>query len=213
MLTFGGMKITLQNISKRYNTQWIFRNVNFEFSAENPCVILGANGSGKSTLLQLISGTISPSGGKIEYSTNGHHIEIENIFRQLSFAAPYLELIEEYTLEEMLKFHVAFKSFFENLSIEKIIEILRLENAKNKPLKNFSSGMKQRVKLGLAILSNTPLLLLDEPCSNLDKSGIEWYQSLIEQYRKNRLVIVCSNQQQHEHAFCTQPLNIENFKN
>ena len=72
--------------------------------------------------------------------------------------------------------------------------------------------MKQRVRLVLAILSNTPLLLLDEPTSNLDKKGIEWYKQLMSEYCSERIVMVCSNHQQHEYEFCKNEIVIEKYK-
>ena len=209
------MNITLSNIGKRFNYEWIFRKVNYEFTSENNYVILGANGSGKSTLLQLITGNIIQSEGGVNYRIKDSQpfiIENENIFSYLSFASPYLDLFEEFTLVESINFQAQFKPFFKDLDTNSIIELTQLEKSKNKQLKFYSSGMKQKVRLALAILSNTPLLLLDEPTSNLDKKAIDWYQNLINNYSQNRLIIVCSNQQEYEYTCCNKQLQIEEFK-
>ena len=208
------MKIVLNNIGKRYNYEWIFRKVNYEFTTNYNYVILGANGSGKSTLLQVITGNLMQSEGEITYRLQDSDIKIENetVFKHLSFAAPYLELFEEFTLIESIEFQAQFKPFYKGLDTEKIIELTQLEKAKHKQLKVYSSGMKQRVRLALAILSHTPLLLLDEPTSNLDKKAIDWYQNLINDYSQNRLIVVCSNQQEHEYPFCNKQLQIEEYK-
>lgn len=207
------MNITLTNVGKRYNYEWIFRKVNYEFTSDNNYVILGANGSGKSTLLQVITGNLMQSEGEITYQMqDSSPIENEAIFKHLSFAAPYLELFEEFTLAESIEFQAKFKPFYNGLDTKKIIELTQLEKAKDKQLKVYSSGMKQRVRLALAILSNTPLLLLDEPTSNLDKKAIDWYQNLINDYSQNRLIFVCSNQQEYEYPFCNKQLNIEEYK-
>lgn len=206
------MQITLTNIGKRYNYEWIFRKVNYEFTSDNNYVILGGNGSGKSTLLQVITGNIMQSEGEVNYTISDSKIENETIFKHLSFAAPYLELFEEFTLAESIEFQAKFKPFYKELDTKKIIELTQLEKAKDKQLKQYSSGMKQRVKLALAILSDTPLLLLDEPTSNLDKKAIDWYQNLINNYSQNRLIFVCSNQQEYEYLFCNKQLFIEEFK-
>lgn len=207
------MRITLNNIGKRYNRDWIFRGVEHTFTNDVACVILGANGSGKSTLLQVISGAYLPSEGKITYEANGAAIEAEEIYRRLSFASPYLELMEELTLEEHIRFHGRFKTFIDNLSVQELIQLAELDASKKKALRYYSSGMKQRVRLLLAVLSDTPILLLDEPCSNLDRNAIQWYRNLVENYRRDRLVIVCSNQQEDEYFFCTQQIEVERFKN
>lgn len=209
------MQIQLSNVGKRYNYEWIFRHINQEFISENNYVILGANGSGKSTLLQIIAASTTTSEGAITYIQNNkeqNSISENTIYTQLSFAAPYLELFEEFTLLETILFHAKFKPFFETLAPTEVINILDFKNAKNKQLKYFSSGMKQRVRLALAILSDTPLLLLDEPTSNLDKIAIDWYQNLITTYSKNRLIIIASNQQEYEYFICNEQLNIEDYK-
>jgi ABC-type multidrug transport system ATPase subunit len=206
------MQIKLNNIGKRYNYEWIFRKINYEFTSDNNYVILGGNGSGKSTLLQVITGNLMQSEGELNYTLSDSKIENEKIFKHLSFAAPYLDLFEEFTLAESIEFQAKFKPFYKELDTKKIIELTQLENAKDKQIKVYSSGMKQRVRLALAILSDTPLLLLDEPTSNLDKKAIDWYQNLINNYSQNRLIFVCSNQQEYEYPFCNKQLFIEEYK-
>jgi ABC-type multidrug transport system ATPase subunit len=215
------MKISLSNIGKRYNYEWIFRKINYEFTSDNNYVLLGSNGSGKSTLLQVIAGNLIPSEGKTEYEVENlvlekkipsSIIEEENIYKYISYAAPYLDLFEEFTLIESIEFQSQFKPFFEGLSAKDIIAITGLEKAKEKQLKYFSSGMKQRVRLALAILCDSPLLLLDEPTSNLDKKAIDWYQRLVNDHSKNRLIIVASNQQEYEYPFCNKMLMVEDYK-
>jgi ABC-type multidrug transport system ATPase subunit len=206
------MQISLKNIGKRYNYEWIFRKVDQEFHVGGNCVILGSNGSGKSTLLQVIAGNLTHSEGEVQFSLHHKSVEEDDRYRLVSIAAPYLELFDEFTLSESIDFQSKFKPFRKSLSTPEIISLLQLENARNKQLKYFSSGMKQRVRLGLAILADTPLLLLDEPSSNLDKKAISWYQELVYAYADSRLIIVASNQLEHEYPFCTKQLNIEEYK-
>lgn len=206
------IQIKLNNIGKRYNFEWIFRKVNYDFTSENNYVILGANGSGKSTLLQVIAGNLTHSEGDFKFQISDSIVETENLFKELSYCAPYLDLFEEFTLTESIAFQEQFKPFQAGLDIKKIIELSELEKSKDKQLKYFSSGMKQRVRLALAVLADTPLLLLDEPASNLDKKAIDWYQKLVTDYSKNRLIIVASNQQEYEYPFCNKQLNIEEYK-
>lgn len=201
------MQIHLSNIGKRYNQEWIFRGVTRDFISGNGYAVLGPNGSGKSTFLQVIAGNLLPSEGTIQ-----HGVDAASLYRSVSIAAPYLELIEEFTLMEMLEFHEKFKSFMKGLSIPDVLHILELEKAKNKAIRYFSSGMKQRVRLALAILSDTSLLVLDEPTSNLDKAGVEWYSTLIKEYLSGRITIVGSNQQLPEYSFCVHHLDISDYK-
>jgi len=205
------MTITLQNIGRRFNRDWIFRGVYHTFTIGECYAILGPNGSGKSTLLQVLNGSLSPSIGTISYTNNGQVIEVDKVFEYLSLAAPYLELIEEFTLAEMIDLHFKFKSYKAGMNSNAVIDVLGMEANKNKLIKYFSSGMKQRLKLALAFCADTPLLMLDEPTSNLDAQGVDWYLGLVEKYAKSRLTIVCSNQE-HEYGFCGNRLNISDYK-
>ncbi len=206
------MRIVLNELGKRYNKEWIFSKLSYEFHAGEAYALLGANGSGKSTLLQVIASNQLASTGTLQYTYLDKNIPVEKLYPFISIASPYLELIEEFTLSEQLHFHAQFKSFYNTLTIQDIIQISGLEKSQNKALKYFSSGMKQRVRLALAVLSNSPFLFLDEPTSNLDKAGIEWYQGLLHTYKQNRIVIVCSNHQQQEYEFCKQHISIEDYK-
>lgn len=206
------MKIVLDKISRRYNYEWIFRDIDFQFESGNAYAILGSNGSGKSTLLQIISGHLHPTSGTISWHHQDKKLDTDQVFRYVAMSGPYLEILEEFTLEEMVTFHHRFRQFLNGMDTEAVIKATTLSKNRNKPIRYFSSGMKQRVKLALAILSDTPLLLLDEPASNLDLAGIEWYRDLVARHRKDRIVIVCSNSQPQEHDFCRSSILIDNYK-
>lgn len=209
------MKITLENTGKKYNREWIFRNLSLEIKWPSSYVISGSNGSGKSTLLKTISGFETPSEGTIIYQNDKvkHVVPPELIYKQVSYAAPYIDVFDDYTIQELFKFYSQLKPLKNGIDYKEFLTIIELEKAKNKAIKHFSSGMKQRVKLGLAILSKTPILLLDEPTSNLDRNAIDWYQNLIKNNLENRIVFVASNNQQDESFFCESEINIETYKN
>lgn len=205
------MTISLSDAGKRYNRDWIFRHVTYQLTPGNFYAITGPNGSGKSTLLQAISGSLLLNEGKCEWSLPQQSLTPENIYRHVSICAPYLELIEEMTAKEFLDFHQGFKPFLPGLTTQNIIEILGLEKATHKQIRFYSSGMKQRVKLAQCIFSDTALVLLDEPCTNLDSTGINLYHSLIQEYCSNRLVVVSSNDEV-EYGFCREKINISDYK-
>lgn len=205
------MTIELSAIGRRFNRDWIFRNIDFRFESGNSYAVLGPNGSGKSTLLSVISGALTPSEGTIQYQQNGKLILPDNFYRHISFSAPYLDLIEEFTLAEMLKFHTQFKPLRADFTLQKVTDLLNLPSIAHKEIRNYSSGMKQRLKLALALLTDSEIVLLDEPTSNLDEQGVAWYQSLIEQFGGKRIIIVGSNQP-HEYAFCREKIHINDYK-
>ncbi|MEO5999388.1 MAG: ATP-binding cassette domain-containing protein [Chitinophagaceae bacterium] len=205
------MKISCTKTGKRFNRDWIFRNFSYVFIKGGHYAITGPNGSGKSTLLQVIAGAIVSSEGNISYESGEQKLVTDNIFTSLAIAAPYLEVIEEMTLMELLQFHRIFKPFLPGVVEEDMIAIMGLQAAAHKQIRYYSSGMKQRVKLAQAIFSDTPCLLLDEPCTNLDDAGTQLYHQLIEKYCKDRLVIVSSNDKQ-EYSFCNEVVNIMSYK-
>lgn len=200
------MKITLDQISKRYNRERVFHNLTYSFE-ENKYAITGPNGSGKSTLLQIISGYKMPTEGTLKYELH-KEIPVDEIYKYLSITTPYLELIEEFTLEESLKFHFKFKEPI--IPLEKITDIAYLRGAENKQIKNFSSGMKQRLKLALAFYSKSHIMLLDEPTSNMDEQGIKWYLDQINLIN-DRTIIIASNQSV-EYNFCANRINILDYQ-
>lgn len=201
------MNIILQNIGKKYNYHWIFRQISYEWKSPLHLGILGNNGSGKTTLLKVISGFLTPSEGKIKWFLDNKDIS-DSVFRFTGIASPHLELIEEFSLRESIAFHIKFSGCIENHTPKSLIQISGLEKSADKPIKNFSSGMKQRVKLLLAVMCNNPLIILDEPCSNLDEQSIAWYQQLIEDYSGNRLLIIGSNDKETECFSCKDFINL-----
>jgi len=206
------LNINLQDIGRRYNREWIFRHLDYTFSFGNSYAILGPNGSGKSTLIKVLIGSLTPSEGTLKFEEGGNEQEIEQLFQKVGLAAPYMELIEEFTLQEMLEFHFKFKSLLSGYTLEQIKDSLGFAKSTfQKEIRHFSSGMKQRVKLVLACYSQSKLLFLDEPTSNLDKEGELWYLDLIENTKSERIVIVGSNQER-EYGFCNEYLQIMDYK-
>ena len=204
------MKITAINIGKRFNQDWILKKVNLQFHQGNSYALLGPNGSGKSTLMKMLSGYLMPSEGELVFE-NPQKLEIGNVYKHISYTGPYIDLVDEFTVEEQLKFHHGFIKFIDNLQPDDLIQILKFGPHRHKELKNLSSGMRQRMKLILAIMSDVPVLLLDEPATNLDKEGVEWYLALVEKYAKDKLIVVASNRKD-EYGFCNESINVLDFK-
>lgn len=206
------MEITLDNIGKRYQREWIFRKVSLSLVQNDRIAILGSNGSGKSTLLQIFSGYLTPSEGKIIWKQNDQMIGVQDVYKQVALATPYMTLYEDFTLRENIQFFSSFKSFKNNLNLLEVADKMGLLAQIDKPLKFYSSGMKQRVKLGLAIMSDTKVLLLDEPSSHLDANAILWYQKLVEEFSLDRIICVASNKEETETLFCNKQLEVADFK-
>ncbi len=205
------MEIVVSNLGKQFQEEWIFKDLDYSFQKDQIYAITGPNGSGKSTFLQVLSGFLPQTNGEVIYKLDKSDLSEDDFYKYVSVATPYTELIEEFTTLELLKFHFKFKKMRGVTNFEEFLISINLINAKDKIVKNFSSGMKQRLKLGLAFYSQTPIVLLDEPTSNLDSEGMNWYQQLLSDQRKDRIVIVASNQP-YEYEQSNHQLSILSYK-
>lgn len=205
------MQIVAENLGKRFNREWIFRKLNLNFQKNKSYAITGPNGSGKSTLLQVLTGIMPLTEGKLSYLQDQKTIHPDDYYKHITIASPYQEVIEELTLNELIEFHLSFKTFKSGISKEVFCEKLKLSASSEKEIRYFSSGMKQRVKLGLALYTDSPVLFLDEPTTNLDAQGTDWYLQEIRQHLQDRLVIICSNQK-YEFDFCNEVVELGNRK-
>lgn len=196
------MLIQLENTGKRFLRQWVIKNLSLTIPPASLTAITGSNGSGKSTLIQLLSGYMLPSKGSIGWFIHGEPILSADVYKYLSLASPHLDLIEEFTLPEILSFQAGCKAYAPGWDTHRLIEFSGLGNHGTKPIARFSSGMKQRVRLLLALASDTPMVLLDEPCSNLDQHSVAWYRELLQTFRQGRTIVVASNHRGEEYPDC-----------
>ena len=203
------MVIELHHISKKYRS-WIFKSVDYQFDPDRIYGIVGRNGSGKSTLLKIISGYTTPTKGQVRFIDQGKDLQADEWPMQIGYAAPYIGLIEELTVREQVEFHRRFKDFHNNLSPDEFLRLAGMEAHQDKFLNQLSSGLMQRLKLALHILTDTPVLLLDEPTSYLDAASREWFERLLANYGQNRLVILATNDIQDQ-LLCAQTLDVEAF--
>jgi ABC-type multidrug transport system ATPase subunit len=186
--------IKSEGLSKRFNREWIVKNLSYTFETGNSYAITGPNGSGKSTLLQLLWGQLPQTSGTLQYSIDGKTIPAEEVFKHVAIATPYMELIEEFTLEEQIRFHFKMRRVRDGLTPEAILDKLYLAPSRHKQIANFSSGMKQRLKLGLAFYTQADVTFLDEPGTNLDDHAFSWYLDNLKALPPQHLLIVATNQ-------------------
>lgn len=194
------VKIILNHISKKFYQYYLYKDICIDIEPKDKLVITGNNGSGKSTLLKIIAGLTSPSSGNVHYLLNTKELEKIQWHKYISIAAPYMNIPEAFTFPELLTHLIHYRQFQKNH--QELLDLSGLQQHLNKPIKYFSSGMKQRIKLLIAITDNAPVLLLDEPCSNLDSTSVEWYHSMIQQFALQKTIVVFSNSQPHEYFFC-----------
>lgn len=205
------ISIHVEELSKRFNREWIFRDFSFEFKQGNTYAIIGPNGSGKSTLMQILWGQMPPSKGTVRYMSNENEIPDDLIYQQVSVATPYMDLIDEFTLREQVDFHFKAKPIKTGNTPLKVIEAMYLKDSMDKPISNFSSGMKQRVKLGLAFYTEAQVIFLDEPGTNLDQKAFDWYHQILNVMATDKLICIASNQKA-EYPKNAVEINISKFK-
>lgn len=203
--------LSAENLGKRYNREWIFRQLHGKWTSGEMIGIQGPNGSGKSTLMRALSGFESPSAGVITWTKGDQIIPRSTVYRNVSIAAPYTEIIEELTLREFVAFHFRFKKLLPSWSVSRFLDHLQLGRASDRAINAYSSGMKQRVKLLAALASDTDMVFLDEPTTNLDVAGKKWFQDLLAETAMNRLVFIASNEE-GDFMQCTNQLSILDYK-
>jgi ABC-type multidrug transport system ATPase subunit len=201
------MTLHIENLGKKYSYNFLFRNINIVFEYNKIYGISGRNGSGKSTFIKILAGFTTPNEGKIRYFLDEKEIAIDQIYKHFSLAAPYLEFPSELTLRELLAFQSSFKSF---LAPEKLMSTIEAEHLPlDLILKNYSSGMLQRVKLIIAFFTESNFIILDEPTELLDLRGIDFYKSLITNFRNQRTLIIASNKKS-DFELCDEIFSVEN---
>jgi ABC-type multidrug transport system ATPase subunit len=205
------LNIRFDHTGKRYQRQWIFRGLSEEFVTGDAVALLGYNGSGKSTLLQVVAGFLTPSEGQVFWSLS-RSVPADEVHRHVSWCAPSIQLYDAFTLRESIRFHGHFRNWRRGITAADLPGIMGLETQQDKPLSQYSSGMKQRVKLGLAILSDTPILLLDEPTSHLDDLSTQWFMDLLSGQLDGRITWIASNRVETETSLCNRILRITDYK-
>jgi ABC-type multidrug transport system ATPase subunit len=203
--------ISTEGLSKRFNREWIFRNLTYQFKPGNVYAITGPNGSGKSTLLSILWGQVPPTDGKLVYASGSTEIPLEEVYRHVSIAAPYMDLIDDFTLQETIEFHFKLKRVRDNLSYAEMLDKLYLTDSKDKYVRNFSSGMKQRLKLGLAFFTDSAVICLDEPGSHLDEIAFQWYRDQLAHVPQYCTVLIGSNDPS-EYIGATQIIDLKDYK-
>ncbi len=206
------MQINLQNVGRDFGNQIVIKGLDFQFEEGKTYALLGGNGSGKSTLIKLVYGALSLSYGKINHRQGNTMLAADEVPFKVSLAGPYLELIEELTAEEFLAFYTRFRPLKKGITIAQFLNICYLSPAAQKEIRNYSSGMKQRLRLGLAFLSKSDLVLLDEPTSNLDPEGVEWFKKLWATHLENRTLLVGSNFDPNEIEKCEHQLSANEWR-
>lgn len=188
------MNLKAQSIEKYFGEKLIFKGINFSIHRGQSLAITGPNGSGKTTLIRILCGLIRPSGGRVIYEIGGEVVNGHHIYRYIGLVGPYLELYEELTAFENLSFFAKMRNLKEShVIIMDLIERIGLSGREKDPVKNYSSGMRQRLKYAFALLHQPQVLILDEPTSNLDAEGSSMVYDIMKEQKKKKILILATN--------------------
>lgn len=203
------MELVLEDLAKLYNSHWIFRHLNLSIASGSRWAIRGHNGSGKSTLTAILLGLTLPTEGKVKCIKKGTDVPAENLPLFTSFASPYMLVPQELTVRQLYRNYNRFRTC--SLDEEAFVRKAWLEGDDHKTIAQFSTGMVQRLRLTLALSTNSDLVILDEPTSNLDVKGKEWFDSMISEHLGPRTLIIASNEES-DLSHCEYSLQISDYQ-
>lgn len=211
---FWGMNlIKTERLGHRFGKRILFRKMDIELEGGHTTAIVGSNGSGKSTLVRILAGLLQPYRGSVQLIING--TEIEQDVRPLScgLVAPYLSVYEDFTPRENLEFIARARRIADRDDrIEAALDQVQILSRADDVVHTFSSGMLQRVRIATALLSDPPLLLLDEPTSTLDPTGVAMVRRVIDQAVQNGRIVVVATNESDEARACEHVINVEDYR-
>lgn len=198
------------NLRHSFSGKTLFNDLSFTLSSGSSLAVRGRNGSGKSTLLKIVSNLLQPVSGIILLEVDDKSVPRNDFHRYAGMSAPYISLYDELTGQENLEFFAGLKNV-SRANIEPLLKRAGIFDSRNKSLKNYSSGMKQRLKLCFALLNEPQVLILDEPMTNLDSEGNEFVRSIAEEQKQKGILIIATNNPD-ETELCSETLNVEDFR-
>lgn len=189
------MKISVEKIVKNFGERRILRDISFSLESGQSVAVVGPNGSGKTTLVKILCGLIRPTSGKVTFRHHDNEIDPGDLYKHLGLVSPYLELYEELTAKENLKFFGRMKNIAHlDEKMNELMKRMNLAGREDDPVKTYSSGMRQRLKYVFALLDDPEILVLDEPTSNLDVDGIERVYKIMDEQKQEKILIIATNE-------------------
>jgi heme exporter protein A len=187
------IRVNATNVKKVFNRRTVFQNITFAIEQGQTLLITGKNGSGKSTLVKILSDVLSPTEGEVTVSTaeGSRNKDRSSVFGLVS---PYLQMYEEFSAEENLRYAMTIRGRpVDSPRLHAMLRKVFLFDRKDDPVRTYSSGMKQRMKYAFALIHTPPILILDEPTSNLDTDGVMMVKEIMNEQRDKGILIVATN--------------------
>ncbi|MDX1530998.1 MAG: ATP-binding cassette domain-containing protein [Rhodothermales bacterium] len=201
--------LSARGLGKRFGRRVLFRQLAFEVGPGEAVAVTGPNGSGKSTLVQIVAGVQAPTAGSVALTLDGAAVPAEARPLRAGLVAPYLHLYDGFSAAENLDFLARARRLPDRAArVGAVLERVGLGGRGGDPVGTFSSGMRQRLRLASALLSAPPLLLLDEPTSNLDAPGRAVVEGVIDEHRAGGGLLVVATNDEREAAWCERRVEV-----
>lgn len=206
--------IEVSNLYKNYGSRTALHGISFSVADGEILGFLGPNGAGKSTTMNILTGCITPTGGKA--LINGVDIldDPMRAKKDIGYLPEIPPLYPDMTVDEYLNFVYGLKkcSYPKNSHLGEIRELTGVEDVRNRVIRNLSKGYRQRVGLAQALVGNPQTIVLDEPTVGLDPKQIIEIRSLIRKLGKNHTVILSSHILSEVQATCDKIVVIDKGK-
>jgi ABC-type multidrug transport system ATPase subunit len=203
------ISLHVEQLSKYFGKNLVWENISFHHES-GVLGIEGPNGSGKSTLLKCLSGLLSPSSGTVSWQNCGQQLEIQAVKHQIGYAAPYISLYRELSIIENLQFLSKLrKNKIKEALLRQLLERVELDHSSDKPYGNLSTGQQQRARLAAALFTNPPVLMLDEPGSNLDEQGRSLISDIVARARDEKKLVILASNNPDELALCDRIFSVK----
>lgn len=198
--------IQARGITKKFNKALLFKDLDFSIASGKSLAVTGPNGSGKSTLLEIAALLKIPTKGTVRYAQNESDIPQDKIHSMIGFSSFRINPYGDLTGYENIMF-VAGGAGKDLSRADELLNRLNLYADRNKRVRHYSSGMKQRLRFLLAVINEPPVLFFDEPGANLDRQGKDIVYSCIDSLKKERIIIIATNEEE-EAGLCDERIRL-----
>jgi len=181
-------KLELQEVSAGYGAEEVIRKISFKMTEPSIYVVLGPNGAGKTTLFRTICGILRPFSGQAKFD-DLDLFNSKEARRRIAYLSHLNAIPEEMTVFNALKYYAD----IENGDLEHVLDLLNLNDLRDKKFSSLSQGQKKRVSVGKIFLRERDLYLLDEPTSNVDPKISKEIRELLIKLSKNKFVLYSSH--------------------
>ena len=203
------VELIIHGLRKRFHRHDVINMLNHSARSGEVIGVIGSNGSGKSTLMKMLAGLLEPDSGSVRLVVDGVEIDNARIPQLCGLVAPYLQIYDEFTPTELIQLHAELHGVSKSSEqISAICHTVQLAHVAATTVKRFSSGMRQRVAIALAISLGPALLLLDEPGVTLDADGRTMLASCIDAARRSGSIVFVATNDERERALCDRVLNL-----